>query len=263
MLLSMNGSIVLTKQFKVMMKAGFIVLGIAASIGMQSFAQTPINKTIPYQAGQVIVMHFDYPELIRVSTWDKNEVSITGTVSINNGENDNAFELSTSNSGKEISIRNEIKGLKSLPQRITIVDGTQKITFKTKDEFRKYQQEHGRSFERYSMGVDMDISIEVKVPRNSATRVESVYGIVEVRDFSGPLTVDATYGGVDAALVERTTGAITAQTNFGEIYTNLDAKFGGDGKEKDFYVFVSAKPGTGPNYSLESKYGNVYIRKAQ
>ena len=35
------------------------------------------------QNGQKIVVHFDYPELIRVSTWDKNEISIQASVSIN------------------------------------------------------------------------------------------------------------------------------------------------------------------------------------
>jgi hypothetical protein len=56
---------------------------------------------------------------------------------------------------------------------------------------------------------------------------------------------------------------VTAETNFGEIFTNLDAKFGVDnGRDEDFHVNVSAKPGSGPEYSFESKYGNVYIRKA-
>ena len=60
------------------------------------------------------------------------------------------------------------------------------------------------------------------------TQVESVYGMVEIKDFTGPLTVDSTYGGVDAALTERATGEIIAETNYGEIYTNLEVKFGGD-----------------------------------
>ena len=94
------------------------------------------------------------------------------------------------------------------------------------------------------------------------TRVESVYGIVEVRNFSGPLAVEATYGSVDAALTERTTGELTAETDYGQIYTNLEMKFSGDGiKERDFHTWVSAKPGAGPRYSFESKYGNVYLRK--
>lgn len=246
------------------MKVKILLVLVALIIPRMDYAQTPINKSIAVQSGQVVVMHFDYPELIRVSTWDKNEISIQGSVSINSGENDDAFELLTSTSGNTISIRNEIKNMKSLPHRITIVDGAQKITFKSRAELQKYQDEHGKGkFEMMSSGVDMDILLEIKVPRNVDTRVESVYGMVEIKDFAGPLTVDATYGGVDAALTERATGEIIAETNFGEIYTNLDVKFGGDKfKDKDFHTYVSAKPGNGPNYNFESKYGNVYLRKA-
>jgi hypothetical protein len=88
--------------------------------------------------------------------------------------------------------------------------------------------------------------------------------MVEVRDFNGPLKVDATYGGVDAAVVEKSTGELNAETNYGEIYSNLDVKFGGgSSRQENFHTFVSAKPGSGPTYTFDSKYGNVYLRKPQ
>jgi hypothetical protein len=223
-------------------------------------AQTPINKSYPVSAGQKISMRFDYPDLVRVSTWDKNEISITGTVSINGGESDDAFELNQSVSGNMISIENIIKNMKSLPHRITINDGSQKITFKDKTEFRKYTDEHGKVFNTTSWGIDMDIVLEIKVPKGIETQIESVYGFVEVKNFTGPLSVEATYGGVDASLQERTTGELKAETDYGQIYTNLDTKLSGS-EFGDFHTEVSAKPGTGPRYNFESKYGNVYLRK--
>jgi hypothetical protein len=245
------------------MKAIIAVVLTALLAPIRDFAQTQINKSIAVSAGQNVLIHFDYPELVRVSTWDKNEVSIQGSVSINNGESDDAFELITSSSGNTVSIKNEIKNMKSIPHRITIVDGSQKITFKNKAELKKYQEQNGRQYDMMSSGVDMEIVLEIKVPRNVKTTVESVYGMVEIKDFNGPLNVEATYGGVDAALTERAIGIITAQTNYGEIYTNFDARFGGNGATQgDFHTNVSAKPGAGPEYSFESKYGNVYIRKA-
>lgn len=229
---------------------------------ISSFAQTVINKSIPVSAGQTINMHFDYPELIRVSTWDKNEISIQGSVSINGGESDDAFVLESSTSGNIISIESIIKGLKSLPQRITVNQGGQKIVFKTKADYRKYCDENGKNFNSMSTGVDMDIILEIKVPQNVDTRVESVYGMVEVKQFVGPLVVEATYGGVDAALQEKNTGELEAETDFGQIYSNLDVKLlGKNVRERDFHTYVSAKPGNGPHYSFESKYGNVYLRK--
>lgn len=229
---------------------------------LSSLAQTAINKSIPVSSGQKVNMHFDYPELVRVSTWEKNEISIQGSVTINGGENDDAFVLETSTSGNIISVESRINGLKSLPQRITVNQGGQKIIFATKADYKKYCEENGKNFNSMSMGVDMDIILEIKVPQNVGTRIESVYGMVEVKQFSGPLVVDATYGGVDAALQEKSTGQLEAETDFGQIYSNLDAKLlGNNVRERDFHTYVSAKPGNGPRYSFESKYGNVYLRK--
>jgi hypothetical protein len=234
------------------------------SICAEDYAQTPINKVIPVKPGQKISMRFDYPELVKVTTWDKNEISIQGSVSINAGENDDAFELSTSTSENIVSVENEIRNMKDLPHRITIYDGAQKIVFRNKEEMNKYKREHGLTNPNsVSYGLDMDIILDIKVPANMETMVESVYGMVEVKNFTGPLTVVATYGGVDAALAERTVGQITAETNYGEIYSNLDTKFSSEGlRQGDFHTNVSAKPGSGPAYYFDSKYGNVYLRKA-
>lgn len=226
-------------------------------------AQTAVNKTIPGQAGQTLVMKFDYP-VVKVSTWEKNEISIQGMVSINQGENDDAFKLTTATNGKEISVRSEVAGVDKLPHRITVTEGGQKMTFRDKEALRKYEQDHGKGkYEMQSWGVDIDITLEIKVPRNMSTRIDAVYGIVEIPGFDGPLVVESTYGGVDAALVERNAGEIIAETNYGNIYTNLDAKFGGEAsRQENFHTYVSARPGKGPSYSFDSKYGNVYIRKA-
>jgi hypothetical protein len=224
-------------------------------------AQTPVNKSYPVAAGQQVSFRFDYPELIRISTWDKNEVSITGTVSINGGEHDDAFELLSSTTGTTLFIENKINNMKTLPHRITVMDGASKITFKDKAAYRKYCEEHGREFKTTSWGVDLDIILEIKVPSGVETKVESVYGFVEVKGFIGPLSVTATYGGVEALIKEQTTGEIIAETGYGQIYTNLEVPFTG-GEFRDFHTKVSAKPGKGPKASFESKYGNVYLRKS-
>ena len=105
-------------------------------------------------------MQFDYPELIRVTTWDKNEISIQGSVSINGGESDDAFELVTSTSGNTISIRNEIKNMKSIPHRITIRMELKRLRLKAGRSLKNTRTEHGKNkFEMMSNGVDMEIFI--------------------------------------------------------------------------------------------------------
>ena len=231
---------------------------------LSASAQTQVNKSIAVQSGQKIALKFDHPEMVRISTWDKSEISIQGTVSINNGENDDAFELQTNTAGNTVVIQNIIRDLKKLPQRITVVRDGQKMVFHDKEALKKYQNEHGKSFENQSWGVEMEIILEIKVPRNVETTIESTYGMVEVKDFNGPLTATSTYGGVDAAVKEKMMGELIAETNYGQIYSNLDVKFTGENsKEENFHTYVTAKPGTGPRYSFESKYGNVYLRKSQ
>ncbi len=225
------------------------------------YSQTAVNKTIALQPGQTISMHFDHPQLIKVSTWDKNEISITGTVSINEGENDDAFSLESSSSGKEVSVTGEVRNLKSLPHRITIWHNGQKMMFKTKEDYKKYTGEHGRDYNTMNWGTDIEIFLVIKVPKNVDTKILSTYGTIEVKDFTGSLVAESTYGGVDAALTEKLIGDLKAETNYGQIYTNFDIKFSGN-EFGDFHTVVSAQPGTGPRYSFESKYGNVYLRKA-
>lgn len=241
-----------------------IILSIALiHLTFSLFGQALINKSIPITNGQDLSINFDYPDLIKISTWDKNEVSIVGEININNGENDDAFELITTTKGNTVSIENKIRNMKDLPQRITIVDGNQKIMFKSKADFKRYKEENGRSYDMVSWGVDIDIVIEIKIPKYTNTHVTSVYGMVEVKDFQAPLQVRAKYGGVDAALNASAVGELSAETNYGQIYSNLDIKFTSDNiREKDFYTNVTAKPGTGPRYDFESKYGNVYLRRS-
>lgn len=239
-----------------------ILVGLFAGSG---FAQTPINKTIPVRAGQQLRMNFDYPKLIRLSTWDKNEIAITGTVSINGGEHDDAFELITDAGGGTISIQNRIKNMEDLPQRITIVRDGVKTTFRNKGEWEKFKKENGKgSYQSMNQGTDLEIELEVKVPVNMQTTLIAVYGMVEVTSFKGPLDVEATYGGIDVALTESTTGELVAETNYGHIYTDLTTKFDSDKfRDEDFHMYVSAKPGVGPRYRFESPYGNVYLRRGK
>jgi hypothetical protein len=245
------------------MKLKTAILILAMATPLKEYAQTEINRTIPVNSGESISMHFDYPKLIEVSTWEGKDVVIQGQVSINGGENDAAFILENTRSGNVVSIRSSIKDMKSLPQRVTVVRDGQKMIFRDKAELQKYQAQNGTGYNMMSWGPDIEIHMVIKVPRNVSTSITSVYGMVEVKNFSGPLTVDATYGGVDAALMERSVGELTAETNYGQIYTDLDIKFGSDKiTSKDFYLSVSAKPGQGPKYNFESKYGNVYLRKA-
>ncbi len=89
--------------------------------------------------------------------------------------------------GNEVEITGEIENLKSLPHRITIWHDGQKMMFKTKADYKKYADEHGRDYNSMNWGTDMDIFLVIKVPKNVETKVLSTYGTIEIKDFNGPL----------------------------------------------------------------------------
>lgn len=223
-------------------------------------AQTSINKSFPVKNTQEIFLKFDYPQLIRISTWDKNEVEILGTVNINTNENNNAFQIKETKDGNSLMIEGKIPEIENLPRWITARKGNEKFTFKTMEEYQQYCEVNRLKFNTISDGADININLEIKVPKSLKTRIESTYGIVEMKNFEAEIAVNAIYGGIDAAISEKNTGKISAETYYGQIYSNLNTSF--TGKESDdFQQLVTATPGIGPQYYLESKYGNIYLRK--
>ena len=239
---------------------------ILLTLSLASNAQTAIDKTFPVLPGQKLVLNFDDPE-IKLQTWDKKEVLIKGIVSINHGENDTAFELQSNSSAQELTITSALKDKENIPQRIVIKKGEMEYTFKAKDyndpEIQKFLEQNGRDYSYMSHGIVKEIKLEVFVPKKIETIVHAKHGLVEVKNFDAPLTIEAKHGGIDATIVAGSVGEIKARSRYGEILTNLGIPFTEvhDADRQDKWTEISAKPGTGPRYSFESKYGNVYLRK--
>lgn len=236
------------------------------TLSLLSHAQTSLEKTFTVQPGQKLSLNFDDPE-IKLQTWDKNEVLIKGTVSINHGENDNAFELQSNSSAQELTITSMMRNKENIPQRIILKKGDTQYFFKAKDfndpEVQKFLEQNGRDYSYMSHGIAKEIKLEVFVPRKIETTVQAKYGLVEVKNFDAPLNIEAKYGGVDATIAAGSIGEITARSRYGEILTNLGIPFNHTQHpdQRNSWTEISAKPGAGPRYSFESKYGNVYLRK--
>lgn len=226
-------------------------------------AQTKVEKRYPIKPGQQLELRFDFPELIKISTWDEKEVAITATVRINEGENDDAFVLLDEQDSHKLSVRNEIKDLKNLPKMYTVVRSGVKTTFHTQKDYEDYLEKNGKTGHSItSEGVDIKVTIEVKVPANTTTNVNAQYGLVEIKNFNASITANATYGGVDAFITESRTGKLTATTHYGKMFTNLDLRLT-EKEEKNFFSSITAEPGSGYTYNLKSTYGKLYLRKQQ
>ena len=247
------------------MKNGLICFGLCAAISL--YSQSKVEKTIPVQAGQKLILDMDFPSL-NIQTWERKEVQINGTVSINRGENDGAFELRVDQQSGQLSVTSALLNEKSITQRIMISKDDQEYYFMATrfDDpiVQEFLKEKGQGYAYMSIGIVKEISLEIFVPKNMDTEIRAKYGLVEVKGFDAPLRISATYGKVDATITASTTGEIVARSRHGEILTNLDIKFDQlpfAAKKHDHWTEISARPGKGPRYAIEAKHGNVYLRK--
>ncbi len=240
-----------------------LIAGLLACTGL-TIAQRKIEQTIPVRSGQTIQMSFDDPELIKVHTWEKNEVLIRGDVSINRGEHDDAFEIVVTNTSEVVSLTSQLRDREKIPRRTLIRKGDQDYYFPTNDPrdpaIQKFLDENDGAYTFMSSGIIRDITLEIWVPQGVATSIKAKYGLVEITNFNAPLQVDAKYGGVDATVVAARTGDLTARTRYGEILTNLNVKFTPIDENRSWTEIKTAF-GNGPAYVLESQYGKVYLRK--
>lgn len=224
-----------------------------------ALSQTKVTKSYPVKNGQSVQFHFDYPKIVRISSWDKNEISVEATVNINEGQNNAAFSLEDNITDGKIEISNKLD-TKQIPNTYYVVEKGIKTKFKSQEDWDNYRKNNGTQsgVSMYSQQ-DIQITIDIKVPANINTDIASVYGMVELKDFNGPIKVDARYGGVDASLNEAKIGKIKLTNHFGKIYTNLSLK-PTEQTEKNFFTSITASPGKGPDYDLSSNYGNIYLR---
>lgn len=233
-----------------------------------AFAQTKVEKSFSTSAVKQLELTFDFPELIRVRSWDKSEVSIRASISINGGESDEAFEIASSNQDGKLTISSRVKDLEKIPHRITFRKDNQDVVFPTGDKndprVAKFLEENGSTYSYMSTGVDIRITVDVLIPSGMKTKIFSKFGMVEIHDCRAPLQIDAPHGGVDATIQSSVTGALVARTQFGEILTNLESKFTpmNEGRNRpEHWTEVVTTLGGSNAYQIESRFGKIYLRK--
>ncbi|WP_333661852.1 hypothetical protein [Chishuiella changwenlii] len=224
------------------------------------FGQTKIHQTFPIDTQQEVSLNFDFPQLIKLSTWDKNEIEITGTSNINDGKNDASFQITKQSSSQQITIEGKLHDYKNIPQKIIAHNGKEKKVFNSKEELKEYEKTNNVKFSNTSLNSQVEIVLEIKIPRQLKAKIEATYGTIEIKNLANTITAISTYGSVDATIDEKKTGEIKLETFYGTIFTDLKLPMQTTKKE-DFHTIITAFTGKNPRQEFSSKFGNIYLRK--
>lgn len=235
-------------------------------------AQTKLEQSIEARGISTVKLDFMWPELIKISSWNGEAIKITGEVSINNGQYDQAFKIRSERSAGTLAVFSEIENLEKIPEMIVVKkDGMMHYFNADNWQDPKVQEflrgDDGNRHQYTSKGVIKEIELEVWVPKQvNDIIIGCQYGLLEVTNLQNNLDARSKYGGIDIALADdRRT--IEVKTKFGQIYSNLPYDFVSEGGEVFDYGkwAVVNSQGTGQQGSLvlESKYGNIYLRRSE
>lgn len=238
------------------MKRALLCLLLTGSLQLL-LAQRIIEKTYKTTKDQPVLLQFGYPNL-KVNSWDKDEIYIKATVNISDNKYNDRFELRSQTIAGQLHIMDSVDLKNIEPQYYIEVNGTKKH-FDTKADFEAYRAAHKNEKIAAYSSTDVHIEIEVMLPVKDYITIQSKFGLVEVKNYAGPLTIQTVYGKIDARLKETHVGKIKLTNHYGKIYSDFDLK-PVEKEDKNFYTSITAIPGKGPAYELSSKFGNIYLR---
>ena len=249
-----------------MEKLGILIL--IAGLSWETYCQTTLEKSVNVKEGQSISMDFVYPKLIRIETWDRAELWIKAAVTINNGLHDNAFKL-TITDDEAINVRSEIEDYENLPKKIVIHSAGVDYFFDTDNQndpaIQKFKNTMDSELIQYMQhGVIVEISLDIKVPKNADLQINSRFGMIEFIGEVRRLNINSKHGGLDVSIDQELMPNLIIHTRFGEVYSNLDCGFsGGNIHPTSWNDLKGDSQSNEICYDLRSEFGNIYLRKSK
>lgn len=239
------------------MKKLFLCL-ILSITAIQISAQKIIEKTYKVSKDQPVVLKFGFPT-VKVSSWDRDEISLKATVNINDNKQNDLYSLLEGNKNGTLVISDSISTRQIDPQYYIEDNNGNKKRFETKTDFENYQKAHKSEIRASYTNNQIDVQIELKLPVKEYIKLKTKFGLVEAQNVRGPLIIETEFGKIDAKIAQSQVGKIKLTNQFGKIYSDFDMK-PTEKEERMFFTSITSSPGRGPSYELTSKFGNIYLR---
>lgn len=226
-----------------------ILLVLFCSASMLS--QRLVEKQEAVSKDETIYLNLKFANDIKVEQWDKDQVAIEVSVSIDDGEGNSYYDLKTKRTSGELKVYSDFG-----------------------DYFKMKQEKRNRNNHYYNHS-STEIDYVVKIPRNASLRVKSISGSLMANTFDGTLRTDLISGDItlkkyngDLRLktvsgdvdVTMNKAKIDVRTVTGTIYSDLDIDQ--NGRKSSGSNTIRGVINNGDELIvMETVSGNIYMRK--
>lgn len=220
-----------------------IILSILIWLPTVLFGQKIIEESSVLKENDDVSLNFDFADKINVTTWEKSEIYIKVTVSINDNKNNDNFKLDMIQRSTGIEFESEIEDMENLHKYRQIIDEDGHINI--------------------CNSVDMDIVFEVSIPNRVDLQIKTISGDIILKNTLGKLNIETISGFIDLSLPEKHNANLELSTITGGMYSDFNFK----NEEMEGYHHygkhdLSKKLNEGgTRIFLETISGDIYIRK--
>ncbi|MBD2702190.1 hypothetical protein IC229_16175 [Spirosoma sp. BT702] len=231
-----------------MKKLLFLLL--TATLALPSLAQRIIQKTMPVGKDQIVNLNLRFADSIQVRYWDKPDLSVRISVTINGGKLDDALVVTTGSTDGEVSLK---------------TDYDKELIKKGKPEDcpdQKYSSWSNNRDGTHTV-VCSDINYVVFLPRQAQLKLETINGNIDIQGASAPVMAKSISGFVDMSWPKSKGANVEMKTITGEVYSNLDIAFKGKKERHSHvgYLLEGTVNGGGTTVRLESISNDVFLRE--
>jgi hypothetical protein len=228
-----------------------------ALIGLRTCAlwgQQTRQDNLPLGTNENLFLNLRFADSIRVSAWDKNEVSITVVYQVNQGKLNDAFQLAVSRSEGQLRVTTDFD--KELIKNDQVADCPEGLPIYQTNVYVDAQD--NKTYR--SARVCAQIYFDIKVPRLANFRVETISGNLLLVGLGGGVEAKSISGFVDLAWPPHQGAELRLKTITGQAYSNLPVDFGPD-RQTVGHDLRGTLAGGGPRIRLETISGDIFLRR--
>ncbi len=195
-------------------------------------SQRIVEKNIAVEGQRELDMELPFADDIKLKTWDKNEVLVKVSVSINDGEDDDLYELNLTTTANAIYV----------------------------EANKDFDRKEGKKRNCW----EMDITYEIFFPESLEIEAETISGSYEMAYYGKPAYFKTISGDVDLTVPGGSGMDFQVKTISGEVYSNLDIVYprGKDGLRQMVGTDVSGEVNGGGEFlDMETISGDIFLRK--